>query len=215
MRIFNTDKLALVKYSGRILGGLFLYPPSFAGNREIISFIASHNWICDWPERNKSIDRYALHLTSSLEYQEETRGTAYTRLFMGPGKLTVPPWGSVWLDKGCVNFGHSTCELRNWMDVKGIAYPRKDAEPEDHLGLLLLLGSWLADQDDETGLSELMSIHLLPWAFHYLHSLTLYADHPFYSSLSALTNETLRLWQTGNPAPVRNRKIYFSVRESR
>ncbi|VFS59679.1 Tat proofreading chaperone DmsD [Leminorella grimontii] len=215
MGISIADRLALIKYSGRILGSLFLYSPCSEGNREIISFIASHNWICDWPERNKCIDRYASRLTSSLEYQGETRDAAYNRLFIGPGTLIVPPWGSVWLDKDCVNFGYSTYELRNWMDVKGIAYPRKDAEPEDHLGLLLLLGSWLADQNDETGLSELMSFHLLPWAFHYLHCLTIHANHPFYSSLSELTNETLRLWLRGNPVPVRNQKIYFSIRGER
>ena len=32
----------------------------------------------------------------------------YRRLFVGPGHLPAPPWGSVYTDRECVIFGEAT-----------------------------------------------------------------------------------------------------------
>ena len=39
----------------------------------------------------------------------------YRRLFVGPGHLPAPPWGSVYTDHECVIFGEATLALRAWM----------------------------------------------------------------------------------------------------
>ena len=68
----------------------------------------------------------------------------YRRLFIGPGAKPAPPWGSVYTDRECVVFGATTLELRVWMREHGVARTADEKTPEDHIGLMLALMAWLA-----------------------------------------------------------------------
>ena len=134
----------------------------------------------------------------------------YRQLFIGPGHLIAPPWGSVYTDRDCVVFGDSTLELRGWMRAHGIVMDTGEREPEDHLGLLLQQMAFLAQSRPEL-LDELLSKHMLTWSHHYLEELAKAArcggiagpggtttlgggDHEacaFYEALARLTDLTL------------------------
>ena len=114
----------------------------------------------------------------------------YRRLFVGPAKMPCPPWGSVYTDRDCVVFGESTLELRAWMRARGIKRLGDEKTPEDHIGLMLALMAWVA-QDKPELLGEYLTKHLLPWSSHYLDQLTDAAEHPFYEGLARITKLSL------------------------
>ena len=114
----------------------------------------------------------------------------YRRLFIGPGAKPAPPWGSVYTDRECVVFGATTLELRAWMREHGVARTADEKTPEDHIGLMLALMAWLA-QNQPTDLGEFLSLHFLTWAGHFLDELADAAEHPFYEGLARLTRASL------------------------
>ena len=114
----------------------------------------------------------------------------YRRLFIGPGAKPAPPWGSVYTDRECVVFGATTLELRTWMREHGVARTADEKTPEDHIGLMLALMAWLA-QNQPADLDEFLSLHFLTWAGHFLDELADAAEHPFYEGLARLTRASL------------------------
>lgn len=114
----------------------------------------------------------------------------YRRLFVGPGHLVAPPWGSVYTDRECVIFGLTTLELRRWMRENRIKVAEDKGEPEDHIGTMLSLMAWIAEQRPEL-LPEYLRDHLLTWAPHYLDVLERETVHPFFRGLVQLTRESL------------------------
>lgn len=114
----------------------------------------------------------------------------YRRLFIGPGAKPAPPWGSVYTDRECVVFGATTLELRAWMREHGVARTADEKTPEDHIGLMLALMAWLA-QNQPADLGEFLSLHFLTWAGHFLDELADAAEHPFYEGLARLTRASL------------------------
>ena len=114
----------------------------------------------------------------------------YRRLFIGPGAKPAPPWGSVYTDRECVVFGATTLKLRAWMREHGVARIVDERTPEDHIGLMLALMAWLA-QNQPADLEEFLRLHLLTWAGHFLEELAEAAEHPFYEGLARLTKASL------------------------
>lgn len=114
----------------------------------------------------------------------------YRRLFVGPAAKPAPPWGSVYTDRECVVFGATTLELRAWMREHGVARATDEKTPEDHIGLMLALMAWLA-QNQPADLEEFLRLHLLTWAGHFLGELADAAEHPFYEGLARLTAASL------------------------
>lgn len=114
----------------------------------------------------------------------------YRRLFVGPGHLVAPPWGSVYTDRDCVIFGESTLDLRRWMRENRIKVAEDKGEPEDHIGTMLSLMAWVAEHKGDL-LPAYLREHLLTWAPHYLGILECEAVHPFYRGLAQLTRESL------------------------
>lgn len=102
----------------------------------------------------------------------------YRRLFVGPGHLPAPPWGSVYTDRECVIFGEATFALRAWMRACGIERATDERTPEDHIGLMLALLSFLAVERPEL-VDDFLRDHLLTWAPHYLDALEEAATPPF------------------------------------
>lgn len=131
----------------------------------------------------------------------------YRRLFVGPAAKAAPPWGSVYTDREQVAFGASTLELRAWMRSHGVARLGGEKDPEDHIGLMLALMAWLA-QNQPADLDEFLRLHLLPWAGHFLDLMAAAAEHPFYEGLARLTHATLDGIQAARDIQVEYPRFY-------
>ena len=184
-----------ISFVGDALGPFFLEDPekgkaaaSFKGFRALDAAEAAD----EWPFGERALVREGL--------ENMTRGLAdgitdeltweYRRLFVGPGHKAAAPWGSVYTDRDGVIFGESALDLAAWMRANGIARRASDGDPEDHIGLLLLMMAWISRHHPEL-LAELLRDHILTWAPGYLEQLERVAEHPFYIGLAQLTRASL------------------------
>lgn len=183
-------------FLGETLGPLFLDDPgrSDAAKAAFAAFAALdvRAAAAEWPFVDEDEARAALELMSAGASGgvDDDLVWEYRRLFVGPKRKAAPPWGSVYTDRECVVFGASTLKLRTWMRERGIERLGADAEPEDHIGLMLLLMTWIADNRPEL-LDEYLRDHLLPWAGHFLDLVEHEAAHPFYEGLARLAHASL------------------------
>lgn len=125
---------------GRLLGVCFYYEPSDSRIAGVLDFFRQPNWMQEWeiPTSEKLTALIKQGLKQDLTEQ-------YQNLFIGPNELQAPPWGSVYLDPECVIFGHSLLALRDFLKRHQIAFQSQQDEPEDHIGLMLMLAAYLAE----------------------------------------------------------------------
>ncbi|APC13632.1 MULTISPECIES: Tat proofreading chaperone DmsD [Providencia] len=204
----DTRFLEQVAITGRVLGSLFYFAPDSENNTDIVAILQEPTWHEEWPFDLPSLTTISQFFQSSI-HDEEPLNEAWQRLFIGPYALPAPPWGSVWLDKENIIFGDSTVELRQWMRTKGIEPVTTQKEPEDHIGLVLMLAAWLAEQNRRDDLEELLAWHLLPWSEHFLDTLADTADSAFYIAVAKLTKETLAGYQQQITQPVLAKTVYY------
>ena len=183
-----------ISLTGKILGAMLFYPPASAEVQPLITFFNGNDWMPQWPFASEEDKTQAGQLFGQTNAAVENLDDAYQRLFLGPYALPAPPWGSVYLDKESVVFGDSTLKLRQWMRENGIAPHLEQAEPEDHIGLLLMMSAWLAENSPSL-LDDFLTWHLLPWAMRYCELLFQKAEHPFYLGVAVLARSTLLGWK--------------------
>lgn len=118
----------------------------------------------------------------------------FKQLFAGDD-MPLPPWGSVYLDKERVLFGHSTHLYRLFLQQQGWQLHTQKCEPEDHIGLMLMAIAQLDLEENNEAIRQLLQDHLLPWSQYYLSQLTQVAESRFYQTLGNLTLAWLELLQ--------------------
>ena len=191
----DDEMIEAIAFTGEVLSPFFLEDPKTGGAQASFAAMASLDAraaAAEWPFAEPACAASALAdmvlgladgVTDDLTWE-------YRRLFVGPGHLPVPPWGSVYTDRECVVFGEATLRLRAWMREHGVARASAEKTPEDHIGLMLALMSHLCRTKPDC-LDEYLCMHLLTWAPHYLEELAEEARHPFYRGLANLTRATL------------------------
>lgn len=192
----DSDGLAGVSFVGDALGPLFLEDPVTGSAGGLLAATAALDVspaVADWPfaaDRERLADALGLMAGGLADGVTDDLTWEYRRLFVGPGPMPAPPWGSVYTDREQVVFGESTLVLRAWMMENGVAFTPAERVPEDHIGFMLLLLSWLAR--NRAGLVEdCLRLHLLTWSSHYLGLLAEAAEHPFYRGLALAADESL------------------------
>ncbi|MFS2225826.1 Tat proofreading chaperone DmsD [Pantoea sp. B65] len=211
MFVDKQQYLAAVAISGRVLGALFYHAPDSEQVAPLLRMLSEPAWSQTWPLAHPQLMPLSVKLAQG---QDRQLMAAWQRLFIGPDALPAPPWGSVWLDRESVLFGDSLLQLRKWMKQHGIHSGLRPGEPEDHIGALLMLAAWLAENGQQQRLDELLAWHLLPWADAFLQLLIARAGHPFYQALGQLTQLTLAAWRAGTRIPVVHKTLYFQPRDA-
>ena len=189
------DELEAIAFIGEVLGPLFLYDPTdaaIAPTYEMLAALDVDEAAREWPLVDDDVARGALALMTGgiAEGVGDDVVWEYRRLFVGPGPKAAPPWGSVYTDRECVVFGEATLALRQWMRENGISRPGDGTEPEDHIGLMLLLLAWVARNRADL-LDDYAAMHLLTWAPHFLEKMEAAAASPFFEGLAALARASL------------------------
>lgn len=188
------DNIAL---AGDVLGPLFLDDPGQnAAVAPLLQALGSGRadaFADEWPfaDQDDAHSAFQMMCEDVVDGGLSDEGVwEYRRLFVGPNPMPVPPWGSVYTDREQVIFGVSTIRLQRWMGEQGIARQDDEKTPEDHIGFMLLLLSWIAQHKPEV-LEEYLRVHLLTWSSHFLIELEKAANRPFYQGLARLTRATL------------------------
>jgi TorA maturation chaperone TorD len=145
----------------------------------------------------------------------------YTRLFIGPGKIIVPPWESVYFNEERMIFQEQTLEVRGWYRRFGLEVEHLHREPDDHIGLelaflvhLAQLGTAKLEEGGQRANLEqilqaqkdFLSEHLLRWGPTFCDQVRDKADTLFYRGAALLTRgaltELTQLFQIGLPLKV-------------
>ncbi|WP_310606665.1 Tat proofreading chaperone DmsD [Buttiauxella brennerae] len=203
------QRMATIALTGRVLGALFYQEPGSRDVATLYASLADPVWAEQWPVQHEELTAIAQRMADGFNYSEESLSEAWQRLFIGPYALPASPWGSVYLDKEQVLFGDSMLELRRWMRKNDISNEQETNEPDDHIGLLLMLAAWLAEEGLHQKVDELLAWHILPWSGRFLELFIANAEHPFYLALGELTQITLADWRAEMLIPVASKELYF------
>ncbi|MFO6297378.1 Tat proofreading chaperone DmsD [Rahnella selenatireducens] len=182
-----------ISLTAKVLGAMLFYPPDSDQVQPLVALLKDSGWKPMWPCATHDAKARAAELFAQTKASAEELNEAWQRLFVGPYALPAPPWGSVYLDKESVIFGDSTLALRQWMRVNHIEPHLTQAEPEDHIGLMLMMSAWLAENSPQL-LGEYLTAHLLPWSGRYFELLRIKAEHPWYEGVAVLAESTLNGW---------------------
>ena len=133
---------------------------------------------------------------------------AYTRLFLGPGPVPAPPYGSVYLDGDGLVAGPSTLAVERFYADHGLGVDQELAELPDHVAIELEFSAHLLDRaatcDDADERDSLLARHaefdatyLRSWLPALSERMATATVHPFYDGLGSL----LRLLPPVPPVP--------------
>jgi len=177
--------------TSKILGGLYCLDPRDPEGWELVCSLGNTSLLAEWPYGNVAeLAHISKLLQEGIATDRQALVREYQRLFIGPQHFNAPAWGSVYLDRDSVLFGTSTIELCVWMRAGGITVNESERVPADHIGKMLLLLAWLAEEKPDL-VPEYLAVHLMPWAPRYLELLKGDAGNPFYEGLALLTSVTL------------------------
>ena len=143
--------------------------------------------------------------SGDLEEETASLGREWFRLFAGPGKPAAPPWASYYTDKDSALFGADTMRARAWYRRYGLEIERKNSEPDDHVGLLLVFLAHLthceakaidAGSADDIALARreqvaFMEECLLPWVTRWAELVEGNARSPFYAGFTRIAVGTM------------------------
>ncbi len=201
-----------ITFIGSTLGPFFYHDPkdetvrpSFMAFSDLNPNDASQEWpYVSSEEASDALDMMVKGMKNGID---DDLVWEYRRLFVGPAAKAAPPWGSVYTDKECVVFGESTLELRQWMRRVGIERLNNDNEPEDHIGLMLMLMSWISVNRPDL-IDDYLKDHLLTWSSHFLEEMEAKAKHPFYAGLARITRLSLEGIQEDRGIEVKYPRYY-------
>ncbi|HDR1865659.1 TPA: Tat proofreading chaperone DmsD [Pasteurella multocida] len=199
----NMPQRQWVSLSGRLLGALFYYAPTEVQLESILDFFRQPDWQHEWQHEVDATILQAIQQGLTTEALD----TTYQELFIGPAALSAPPWGSVYLDPESVLFGDSLLKLREFLRQHRVEFVTTQNEPEDHIGLMLLLSAYLAENRPEL-LVIFLSEHVFTWSTRYLQLLANQQTSVFYRGLALLTQATLNQWQQQLDIQVNSVRLY-------
>lgn len=201
-----------ISFIGNTLGPLFYFDPKddkIASSYEAFSGLDVPAAAQEWPyvSDDEASQALGLMVEGSKPGIDDDLIWEYRRLFVGPAAKAAPPWGSVYTDRECVVFGEATLDLRQWMRQSGIKKLNDDKEPEDHIGLMLMMMAWISENRPDV-LDEYLKCHLLTWAEHFLDGMEKATEHPFYKGLAQITRSSLKGIQEDRSIEVEYPRFY-------
>ena len=134
----------------------------------------------------------------------------FNQLFIGPGKMNVPLWGSYYLNEDNLLCGPSTQKLQKRIDALGIAINTVDGDnqPIDHLSLVLQLVEFTLNENKTLELKAIVTEHLAPWAYRVAQLTIEHAKTDFYKGWGLLFKDYLDVLVKSNGIIVNERTLW-------
>ena len=190
----TSEVLQAVAFVGDALAPLFLEEPLQGQAEAQLDALAAADVVAfadAWPFALPDDVLRAVELMQrGLSEPREDLMWEFRRLFVGPGALAAPPWGSTYTDRDGVIFGDSHTRLVAFMRAQGIIQLVDKREPSDHFGLMLRLMAWIARNKPEA-LREYLGEHFFMWSSHFLEGLAGATESAFYQGLALFARSTL------------------------
>lgn len=148
-------------------------------------------------------------LTDAIEIEsQQSLKRDYYRLFIGPGAMAAPPFGSVYTDKDNLLFGETSIAFLNFCKSHDIELHTEDGEANDHIGLMLGLLSHLLQHRPDL-VCTYLGEHLLPWSARLFELVRKEAVTEFYRNLAELCQITLNQLAHSLAIKPIHRQLYY------
>ena len=174
MNVFQSYHMVLIFFSR-----IFLVEPE----RDFIESIVSHRLFDEWPfDSDEPLFAESISKMQDFysHWDSEMLGALtndFLRLFVGLESTLAPPYESVYLGEDHILFDRQTLEVRSFYQKYQLKVPRKNVEPDDHLGFQLHFCAILCGRIAENGkgrksdtvetlmsdLEQFLKNHLLMW----------------------------------------------------
>ncbi|QFU24802.1 molecular chaperone TorD family protein [Shewanella eurypsychrophilus] len=134
----------------------------------------------------------------------------FNQLFIGPGKMKVPLWGSYYLSEDNLLCGPSTQRLQKRIDSLGIALSTIDGDnqPTDHISLVLQLVEFTLQEEKSLELKVIVAEHLAPWAYRVAELTIEHAKTDFYLGWGLLLKDYLDVLVESNDIIVKELNLW-------
>lgn len=189
------DQLDGIAFVGQTLGPLFSEDPKNGNAASLYEAFAAmdvNEAGHAWPFCPDDIVASSLAIMKkAISGGVESIADEYRRLFVGPAHKVCPPWGSVYTDRDGVIFGVSALDLHDWLSANNVLVDAGDNMPDDHIGRMLSLMAWLAQNRPDL-LKTYLSKHLTTWAYHFLNLVEKRTEHDFFKGLVQLSSASLK-----------------------
>ncbi|MFU2131498.1 Tat proofreading chaperone DmsD [Gallibacterium anatis] len=192
-----------VKTSGYWMGMLLYFEPRHTVLKPILDALDNMDWQEGWLPALKNEDEIV-----ALLRQRDNLPEQFQAQFIGPNALPAPPWSTVYLDEEAVIFGKPLIDLRKFMLKNDICCNVGTEEPEDQVGLMLMMAGYIANSHPKI-LDEYLAKYLFTWVWRYLSLLTKQTESPFYRGIGLIAEQTLSLWQMNIKCAVPKLPLYF------
>ncbi len=130
----------------------------------------------------------------------------FNRLFVGPGPVAAPPYGSVYEGTDRLVFGPTTMDVRNYYNRNNLESNCLAKEPDDHIALefefLSVLQNRLIEKLEKYEFdsscqnlkeqSSFLSQCVLNWSNRFCDAIAVHSELPFFVSLAHFTNLFLK-----------------------
>lgn len=196
---FNAKDVAII---ARIFGTLFYTAPEKFENTQLQLFFEN-----DVETGVESIDTVltAFKLADKTALQAE-----YERLFTPVSPFVAPPWSSVYLDASNPQFGPSTQAYLDFVVHCGMGRQEGTTDPEDHVGLMLMVLSLLMDDEQEQHVKEMLGEYLLTWYPWFCEEVCQHAEQSAYVTLARETQSLLNSVQAEYKPQVLIKNRFFT-----
>lgn len=145
-----------------------------------------------WPDDDNETQKLIAEILTSVNQDgfEKIKEDFY-KLFIGPGKKDVYPWGSVYTDKENLLFGKSTILWEEFCIKTGIVISPSSNEPTDHFALVISAIAAILSSESEPKIkvSKVQFIfreHFSPWGLDVLSLVVQNASTIYYKNFAKL-----------------------------
>lgn len=202
MQLSELKKNELVIVS-RLYGALYYYQPKDFDKVQLNTYF-QHD--VETPISDINVVLNSFKIADKSKLNEE-----YSRLFSSKTPFSVPPWSSVYLDPDLPLNGPATKAYCEFIEHCGLNLREGANDPEDHLGLMLMVLAMLIDDDQDQHVAELLGEYILPWFQFFANRIKQEARHEAYVKLTKGTEDLLSLLRQKFNAQALIKTNYFPI----
>lgn len=186
----------------KLFGTLFYYQPKDFEHLPINTYLDHDDVETPIAEVSRALDAFKFCDKDELQ-------TEYERLFTMQESMPAPPWSSMYLDKESILFGQANKSYCDFIEHCGLGLRENANDPEDHIGLMLIVLGMLIDDGQDQHVKELIGEYLASWSSFYFARLKAVNSDSAYSQLAVEVANLLEILRKNYSAQVLIKSNFF------
>ncbi len=188
----------------KLFGTLFYYQPKDFEHLPISTYL-------DHEDVETPIDEVSRALNAFKFSDRDALQAEHQRLFSMQETMPAPPWSSMYLDKESILFGQANKDYCEFVEHCGLGLREAASDPEDHIGLMLIVLGMLIDDEQEQHVKEMIGEYLATWSNFYFARLKAESQESAYAELADHVTHLLDVLRKQYSAQVLIKSNYFQV----